>query len=171
VTFNDVSGLPTAFLTSFIDAVKMAASQYTDASGNTNIASGLCSARKQFQVTIPGDPAPTAPKEIALLSDGMSNTLLSNPPDDCVGFISGLDFPGARDQARDQANILARQGIIVHTIRYGKNRTFPGAIDGIQLMQDIAATTGGKFFFAETGDELFKIFSDLFLQPGLALVE
>ena len=101
--------------------------------------------------------------------------------------------------ALDQAHLAKKLGIIVHTITFGKDarnlgpfplggpdacfttsavnptnpKQFYDGACGDGLLKRMAQDTSpiGQHFIATTGDEVLKIFSDLFLQQGIALVE
>ena len=160
---------------------------------STNIAGGICYAIKQLP-----DVGNTIPRVIVVLSDGRANRFPD--PSICSGANAGPGDPRftsyevvAAQHALDEANAAKAKGIIVHTITFGKKAkdatTLPAAgcftlqtapsvekFDGAcgdELLRRMAEDVNpkGKHFKAINGDEVLKIFTQLFIEPGLTLVQ
>ncbi len=80
---------------------------------------------------------PEADRVLVLLSDGESNT----------GALSGVEA----------ARLAAAHSIRVHTIGFSANAESSGS----QVLQEIADVTGGRFFVAQSGDALARIYDEL----------
>jgi Ca-activated chloride channel family protein len=114
--------------------------------GSTAIGSGLELALQQLQPARTASTARQAPSMIVLLTDGSSN--------------AGIDPLEAAQEAK-------AAGIPVDTVGIGQRSqgtTIRGQpVDGVdeQVLQGIAAATGGKYYYAQAAGQLQQIYSSL----------
>ena len=151
-------------LTDQLDAVKMAI-DVPNANGWTNIAAGLCVARKE---TRSQRADPDGLKVIIMLSDGKTNTRINTTTCVATGSL-GIDDrrpPGnvSEQQALAQAQLIAGDRTILYTISLGNDTNRA-------LMKQMAELTGGEDFFAPTAADLLAIFQQIASKIPIRLVQ
>jgi len=145
VSFNTKATLLTP-LTTNRDSVTSALDSLR-AGGGTAIGDGITAALDELERSVATTPeASRPPAIIVLLTDGSSN--------------AGIDPQTAADNARAAS-------VAVQTVGIGQ-RDKPTFIHGQQVdavdeavLQGIATTTGGKYYYAEAAGQLSKIYSSL----------
>jgi Mg-chelatase subunit ChlD len=162
VYYNEVAQLNQA-LTSNFNQVQNAIMPPT-ASGHTNIAAGLCVARRELNST---RASRQGLKVVVLLSDGVTNTRINS---NCsISGAPGVDFfagPGSisEQQALAQAKALAQAGFVLYTVSLG-------AATNQQLMNTMAVVTGGEHFYAPTTAQLDGVFDQVSARIPVVLVQ
>ncbi len=165
VFYNDVAALEQP-LTEDFNQVK-AAIDRPNASGFTNIAAALCTARREL---LSARAEPRGLKVAVLLSDGRANT--RRDPSSCqtVGtpgqdrlIERDANNPSAR-QALEEGREMARNGVILYTISLGNDTNQAS-------MRNMAEATGGQHFFAPTTDDLEEVFNQIAARIPVGLVE
>jgi len=128
------------------------------ANGCTNAAGGLSVGIGELNGARARDDAQHF---IVFLTDGLPNKgpteaqSCSGCPDNC---------PVAKQAALDQADIAADDHIVIYTIALGSKADQ-------NLMQDIADTTGGQFYYAPSSSDLQSIYEQIFSQIRLRLIQ
>jgi Ca-activated chloride channel family protein len=145
VSFNTQTTLQSPLTTNH-DAVSGALDNL-HAGGGTAIGDGIMAALEELNRSVASTPeASRPPAIIVLLTDGSSN--------------AGIDSQTAADNAR-------AAGVPVVTVGVGQRGkpTFVRGqqVDGVDeaVLQGIATSTGGKYYYAEQSDQLSKIYSSL----------
>jgi Mg-chelatase subunit ChlD len=162
VYYNEAARLDQTLTSNFAQVQN--AIDVPNAVGHTNIAAGLCVARRELNS---GRASTRGLKVVVMLSDGMTNTRINS---NCsMSGIAGIDMfagPGnlSEQQALTQARNLARDGAVLYTISLG-NAT------NQQLMNAMAVVTGGEHFFAPTASQLDAIFDQISARIPVVLVE
>lgn len=88
---------------------------------------------------------------VVLLSDGRD---CGSAPSQCPD-----DLPATLVRPVDAAEHASRLGVQVHTVLLGPDPTSPGGEQSFALLQDIAQTTGGSAYTADTAGGLIDVYS------------
>ena len=165
VSYNQAASLA-AQLTDQFGSVKTAIDKL-NASGCTNIAAALCVARRE---SLSSRANAGAVPVIILLSDGRTNTMIN--PSTCLPQGNDCQFASvernpnnpAALQAREEADKIARDRIVLYTISLGLQTNQ-------ELMTRMAVQTGGEHFIAPEAKDLEQIFREISERIPVALVE
>lgn len=141
------------------------------ASGCTNSRGGLYRAKNELLTS----GRPGAIRVIVFLTDGLPNyginssggsvALCSSCPNHCLA---------AQNALITEAQLVAGEAIVVYTIALGNTTIVPapaGMRSGWELMQEVAAITGGEAFYAPTANDLGAVYQAIFERIRLRLIE
>ncbi|OGX39239.1 MAG: hypothetical protein A3C53_07430 [Omnitrophica WOR_2 bacterium RIFCSPHIGHO2_02_FULL_68_15] len=135
------------------------------ADGCTNIAAALCVARREATSS---NANPGAVPVIVLLSDGIANTRVDHSTCEEISGSGCASTTDGKNDARRQADEIAKAGIVLYTISLGKTTD---AVKAVPFMKEIANLTGGKHFSAPTTADLEAIFIEISQKIPAVLVE
>ena len=113
------------------------------ASGSTNMGLGMMRAIDELTSVRSQN---TERKYMLLMTDGKAN----QHADDNYVCSSGNGY----DYSREAAKRAAEEGIIIYTIGFGDDAA-------TSLLEEIAQTTGGTYYFAPSSDELEQIYNQI----------